>query len=167
MPAAPCFYCLMLLMISKTPDFLGDIPAHILRQCPRRPLIGRSGFRRNGSVRWIYLVEFCLGFCLGFGTSRLTKRSPLQSSISCLSTNCLVFSIASTSSEQVNIRDPTKCPSRPTVYARYSAMPCALRPSELETPMPFPSRTPLTDFLPCLSETGLANGTAHAVTSLK
>ena len=56
------------------------------------------------------------------GLIRITRPGPLQSSMSWPSTSRLAFSIASASSAHVSGSNPTKCPSTPTVYARYSAI---------------------------------------------
>src|SRR5258706_1857519 len=56
------------------------------------------------------------------GLIRITRRGPLQSSTSWPFTRRLAFSIASASSAHVSGSNPTKCPSPPTVYARYSAI---------------------------------------------
>src|SRR5258706_564149 len=56
------------------------------------------------------------------GLIRITRPGPLQSSMSWPSTSRLPFSIASASSAHVSGSNPTKCPSTPTVYARYSAI---------------------------------------------
>jgi hypothetical protein len=67
-------------------------------------------------------AQFVDRYCGGFGlcSSRTMKRSPLQSSMSWLSTNFWACSIASASPEQDSPTNLTKCPSSPTKYTRYS-----------------------------------------------
>ena len=63
--------------------------------------------------------------------TRVTKRSPLHSSISLASRSCFAHTVASASSSHTKARELLMCPSSPMTKARYSAIsPPLLRPSQ-------------------------------------
>jgi hypothetical protein len=96
----------------------GTLETRLVVRCSRRVRHVRDGVRRL----LLALPDGLVTSGPHSGLIRITSRSPLQSSISWSLTMRLAFSIASASSRQVNGSHPMKCPSSPTVYARYSPM---------------------------------------------